>query len=138
MASEYTSNYSLPQWDMDDRILVEEFNEALHNIDDALSIKAQVRFGSYEGDGNAERTIALGVTPKAVLLLSADGASSYYSSSKWNAYGGLALAGSDVTRGSYTILRIVTNGFKVYMTGDSNDSIATNQSGVSYNYIAFY
>lgn len=140
MASSYTSNYSLPQWEMDDRILVEEFNEAMHNIDEGLSLKVQVRVGSYEGDDAAERTISLGVTPKAVLVMSTRGEVTHYTATnRYLGYGGLALADSPVVANGKMILSVVSGGFKVYRENVTGNTYAlTNDSGCTYNYIAFY
>ena len=139
MASNSTPNYSLPQWEMDDRILVEDFNEAMHNIDEALSLKAQVIIGSYEGDGSAERTITLGKTPKAVLVMSARGEVTHYAAtSKYICYGGLALAGSPVSVDGQSAITVVNNGFKVYRDNLHGPHIYTNEENLTYNYIAFY
>ena len=139
MASNSTPNYSLPQWEMDDRILVEDFNEAMHSIDEALSLKAQVIFGSYEGDGSAERTITLGKTPKAVLVMSARGEVSHYAATSiYNCYGGLALAGSPVSIDGQSAIAVVNNGFKVYRDNLHGPHIYTNEENLTYNYIAFY
>ncbi len=139
MASSYTSNYSLPQWELEDRILVEEFNEALHNIDEGLSLKAQVIIGSYEGDGAAERTISLGVTPKAVLVMSTHGEVTHYAAtSRYMSYGGLALADSPVVANGMAILSVVEGGFKVYRDNLHGPYIFTNEKNYTYNYIAFY
>ena len=138
MASDYTSNLSLPQWDMDDRILVEEFNEAMHNIDEAVGQKVQMIIGSYTGDNAAERTISLGVTPKAVLVADQRGAMGYLPTGNIAAYGGLALPNRPVVYTDLKALEIVEGGFKVFYINGGNFSAATNDSNYSYNYVAFY
>ena len=138
MASYSTPNYSLPQWEMDDRILMEDFNEAMHNIDEALSLKAQVIIGSYEGDGSAERTITLGKTPKAVLVADNRATMGFPLTGSITAYGGLALLNAPVTYTGLKALEIVEGGFKVFCAKNSNFIAATNDSNYTYNYIAFY
>ena len=137
MASSYTNNLSLPQWELDDRILVEEFNEAMHNIDEAVGTKVQMLVGSYTGDNAAERTISLGVTPKAVLVCDQRGAMGYPITGREEGYGGLALQNNPVTLRGLTVLEIVNGGFKVFFT-DNSLTCRTNHSNSRYNYIAFY
>ena len=138
MASSYTNNYSLPQWEMDDRILVEEFNEAIHTIDSALGQKVQVLMGAYEGTGAAERKIALGKTPKAVLVVDQRGTMGFPFTGNVTAYGGLALQNAPVVYTDLKALEIVEGGFKVFCSSNGNFTAATNDSNYSYNYIAFY
>lgn len=138
MASNATANYALPQWEPDDRLLMADFNEAMHIIDDALHHKAQLVCGSYVGNGEVERTIALDATPKAVLVMSAHGEVTHYAAtSKYLGYGGLAVAGSPVTANGKPILSVVEGGFKVYRENITGNTHAlTNDSACTYNYIA--
>ena len=68
MASSYTSNYQLCQWEGTDKVLRTDFNGDNAKIDAALAEKAEVVFGTYTGDGTASRVISLGFTPEAVYL----------------------------------------------------------------------
>ena len=138
MASSYTNNLSLPQWELDDRILVEEFNEAMHNIDEAVGLKVQMIVGSYTGDRAPERTISLGVTPKAVFVCDQRGAMGYIPTGNYAAYGGLALPNHPVEYTGLKALEIVEGGFKVFGAYNGNFIATTNDSNYSYNYVAFY
>lgn len=92
--------------------------------------------GTYTGDGQATRTISLGVTPKWVLVFDTKGRTAQYiytsSGYRPNAYyGGLAITGSPSTAVS-----IVDGGFAVAYVDDTyGDDICTNYSGQAYNYI---
>ncbi|WP_186566468.1 hypothetical protein [Lawsonibacter celer] len=93
----YTNNYQLHQWEAGDDFLRTDFNEDFVKIDAALG-KLSVEVGSYVGDGTSERTIALGCTPRAVILCT------HY----------------PLTSGSGDAVTILTQAFGV---GISNDSV---------------
>lgn len=102
---------------------------ALAALETKVDTKAQAVLGSYTGSGAASRTISLGFQPKAVLLLSYDGAVANGSQT----YGGLALPGVSVgTASNGTALSITSSGFNIYY----QDRAATNVSGYVYRYIA--
>lgn len=97
-----------------------------------------VKCGTYTGNGVNGRVIDLGITPKWVLVIENHGrifATNY-------PYGGLATAGSPVKQtvnyaGNYAV-EIVDGGFKVRYElygGSSQITLATNQEGLTYNYI---
>ena len=69
-----TANYHLPQWEATDHITRADLNSAMSAIDTALSGAAQIVTGTYAGNGQEERTISLGFTPKAVIVYSNAGA----------------------------------------------------------------
>lgn len=70
-----TPNYQLDQWDPEDNFLRSDSNADNAKIEEALNQKCEVIFGSYTGDGSeAERTIPLGFTPRAVLVNMSRGA----------------------------------------------------------------
>ena len=169
MASNYTTNYNLCQWQPTDQIQRTDFNADNAKIDAALaalnsgkadqkalndlsstvsSLSANVTanltkltFGTYTGNGAQTRTISLGFTPKAVLVLSAFGGvySQEHAGDHW---GGLALTNNPVqvcNGGNETVVKIVTNGFQVscYNADNGFDRLASNNSSVAYHYIAF-
>ena len=143
MASNYTENYALCQWEPTDQVQRTDFNADNAKLDAALaaldsgkadqsalnalsstvsSLSANVTanltkltFGTYVGNGASTRTISLGVTPKAVLVFTSFGAtySEEYAGDHW---GGLALTNSPVqvrNGGNETAVKIVTGGFQV-------------------------
>lgn len=77
MASNYTSNYGLCQWDETDQVLREEFNQDHLKVDTALGdLKASVvrtAVGSYVGNGqcgeSAPNQLDFGFPPKMVILV---------------------------------------------------------------------
>ena len=150
-----TSNYQLPQWEKEDRILMEDFNGAMSNIENAIdgakdeakagiaeakseaSASFQNSFspenmpyaiGTYTGTGQSQ-TIYLKFTPKAVII-----SRNYYNT-------GLRDAGTCVMQiGSATDthirpIRIVDNGFEV--DGYGYETTLYNKESQSYMYIAF-
>lgn len=126
--------------------LLKDSTAALYGLDENATpndifakIAAKIAFGCYTGDGAEERMIALDETPKAVLVMSARGEVTHYAAtSKYESYGGLALAGSDVVASNVTALSVVNGGFKVYRNVLNGPYIRTNETNVTYNYIAFF
>lgn len=109
-------------------------NSRLGGHDTAIAQKCEVICGMYEGDDAETRTISLGRTPKAVLLMSQAWGLAYRGSEY--CYGGLALTDSPLFYwNSANALKIVTNGFEVYF--QPAQRLATNQLG-RYHYIAFF
>lgn len=101
----------------------------------AVAERALVVTGSYTGNSNTEgnqaRTINLGFTPKAVMLVNSEGRMGWSGNSEMGA-GGLALPGKPVTVSSATILEIVTGGFQVK---HQSSFITTNRASTSYYYL---
>ena len=137
----YTQHYQLPQWVETDRIMMDDFNDLTQKIDSGLSglagSKAELVTGTYHGDSAASRTISLGFTPKAVLVVAATG---HMSSPHVNyRFGGLALPDHPVTTSwgdssGDMVLNITTGGFQVYF--DYDKDIFSNYSDYLYHYIA--
>ncbi|MDR3767420.1 MAG: hypothetical protein Q3Y08_10375 [Butyricicoccus sp.] len=104
-----------------------------------IAAKCEAYFGTYTGDGTENRVISLGFTPKAVLLLKADGRT-YYDR---HYYGGLAFTDNPVTvsisQSNYDVVKIVANGFQVtyYYHPNSSSGAESNASGETYFYLAF-
>ena len=140
----YTEHYQLHQWEPEDSFLRTDFNEDLGKIDAALQDvttlaagRADVITGTYTGNGAASRSIELGFTPKAVLLLLSTGhMSNAYIGYR---YGGLAFEGAPVTtdwesKGGTPVLNIVSGGFQVYY--DYDEDVFTNRDRYVYRYLA--
>ena len=93
-----------------------------------IAAKCEVVFGSYTGDGQETRTIALGFYPRAVFLILSSGSLSNC--------GGLAMRDLPCTTGG---LSLATTGFTVVykeMPSGYND-LRYNTNGSVYYYIAF-
>ena len=137
MSTNKTQNYNLHSWLPADDFLRTEINENFTKLDTALStglaaltnrMDKRILFGWYSGSGSSERTISLGVTPRAVLLATEEG---FISSNL--CFGGLALTGKSVLRSSTPCLTIVEGGFQV----SKNSISSTNNSLHEFYYIAF-
>lgn len=137
---EHTEYYHLPQWEADDRIHHDDFNDAFAAIDTAVAGKAEASavpkfyHGSYIGDGTATRTITLGFTPKALLIFG-------HKSESGSFYQSIIYVSQNISRAFMnvsdcllvrnTTVRIVENGFA---TGSID---WCNHAGVTVEYIAF-
>ena len=155
-----TTNLALSQWGAGDRVTRADFNGDNQKIDAAVGAlrtadatmqgsisalqgsvsslqtavagKCSVIVGTYTGDGAAERTISLGVTPKAVLVFMERG---YTYNGAWY-FGGLALRDAPArVSADHPVVTVTTGGFVVY--SDSSASIASNNPTV-HHYIALY
>jgi hypothetical protein len=125
MSTNKTKNYQLHTWEPGDDFLREEFNANFAALDAALA--GLVVAGSYVGDGAASRTIRLGFTPRAVLLVTSKGeflVGAY-------TYGGLAVSGLNSQAFSIT-----EGGFSVRYHSGSGYVICSNGSGEKYCYLA--
>ena len=163
MSTNHTPNFNLCQWEATDKVLRTDFNQDNQKIDAALSAhdtalagkvssgelaalaqrttalasRPALVTGTYTGDGTASRTISLGFTPKAVLVMPATGhMSDAYLGYR---YGGLALDQSPVTtswssEAGDPVLNITEGGFQVYY--DHSEDIFSNQEDTLYHYIA--
>lgn len=96
--------------------------------------------GTYTGNNAVNRTISLGFTPIAVLLMLNNGAT-YNSLLYW---GGLAVTNGPVlgnashfsTGAPVVALEIVTGGFQVHYHTTSQGAILTNDARLAYCYLA--
>ena len=102
--------------------------------------KCEIVLGTYTGDGAKERFINLGFTPKAIYSVPLGGRVS--DNSRW--YGGFAMQNYPVinTNGNRTVLKIETNGFRVFNDGDqmrvnSSNGDDCSNTPLTYYYIAF-
>ena len=68
----YTQNYQLPQWEKTDRIMMDDFNDAMSVIEEGLSAKCELYFGSYAGTGQYgpenPNTLTFDFAPRVVIL----------------------------------------------------------------------
>lgn len=149
MASNYTENYGLCQWEATDQVLRTEFNEDNAKIDAALSQKTEqsafeaavatipkIKIGSYGGDGTNLREIPVGFTPKAVFVSTTWG--EVYDKSTNTYWGGLAVQGeSCYTTNDYAYLVLVEGGFRLTQYVYNGHTMNVNKAGITYNYVAF-
>ena len=145
---EYTKNYHLPQWVMEDRILMEDFNQMCADMeagllsnkaaaekgiaeakaDAAEAAKLPYVMGSYVGTGE-NMTINVGFKPSFVLIYQ----HCYYDDPD-RAGNCLVIASEAIhSRRIY----ITENGFRLDMWNTQYRYPIVNYSGVQYEYIAF-
>ena len=124
MSTNKTPNYRLHKWEPQDHFLRSEFNENFAAIDEALSSKTEVIFGTYTGTGTSSRIIALDFTPSVLFLLPENG--SYR--------GGLVAPGHSLKNQSFIYLAVVEGGFQVSY---STNIAYTNSRNSIYSYLAF-
>ena len=111
--------------------LINEHDEDIANI--AATLEGKIVTGTYTGNGEASRTISLGFTPKAVLVMNQAGYMTTFSSGYYMVNGGLALQNYPVTANAVVI---VTNGFKVaYSSINGQNNPRTNGTQL-HHYIA--
>ena len=78
----YTTNYQLPQWVKEDRIMMEDFNDMAARVDEALGAHEEklvgvgnciVKFGNYTGSGSFgsgnQTTLAFDHKPILIVIL---------------------------------------------------------------------
>ncbi|MCI9568081.1 MAG: hypothetical protein HFF54_09030 [Lawsonibacter sp.] len=157
-----TKNYQLNQWAAGDKVQRIDFNADNDKIDGAIAAVSaragaletgkadktaldaakatipKMAIGTYTGSGAASRTISLGFTPKAVLVMTQDG----HTRSSNYIMGGLAVTGSPVkiVNGAeeFTAVTLVSNGFRVYYNIDDDYyKVQSNFKDRTYHYIAF-
>ena len=100
-------------------------------IQQLVATRAEVIIGTYVGNGQSFRTINLGVTPKAVLVICAQ----VTSGANWN-NGSISLSTSEQNMQNQTLnlVNIIENGFRVAYNASNQQ---TNINNIPYNYIAF-
>ena len=124
--AETTMNYGLKCPAETDYYNVEDHNENMRKIDDAIG--SRISTGVYTGNGEDEIFIPLPRKPKFVLVLRR-GASLHY-----NSYivGGLALENHPAHEG-IDYLIIEEGGFRV--RHDDSKAITTNRAGMEFFYL---
>ena len=128
----YTQNYQLPQWEKTDRIMMDDFNAAMVNLETGLTGKAEIMMGTYTGDGAETRTITLGFQPKALYTCSQGGLSGYIEGYYYT-WGGLVLPGHplvDQGHNNEIAIELTATGFRLYR----DDYRRINEKGCVYFY----
>lgn len=126
MSTRKTQNYQLNIWTAEDEERLDEVNENFAAIDEAISNRCRIVFGTYTGSGGTVQTIELGGTPRAVLI-SRNGMS-------WSGnlcYGGLVYPNYP-SEGA----EIVENGFRLRVGGSTGNR--GNVLNDVYQYMAFF
>ena len=133
MSTSKTQNYQLHSWVPGDKFLRAEMNENFAKLDGA----SRVSTGSYVGDGQEDRTVALGFTPRLVLVMDQVG----WLRQSNDSYGGLAVPGVPAlytyASTGYETVAVVEGGFRVHdKEVVSRLWVRTNSTGRKYCYLA--
>ena len=130
MSSQKTEHYQLHQWQPQDQVLREEFNQNFTKIDAVVG--GLLATGVYAGDDKIDRTIELPFTPSAILVIQ-----SYpYLCDTYTVRGGLAVQGSPVLSNTVECVTIVEKGFVVHNLYQDGYAARTNCRNYYYHYIA--
>ena len=136
----YSNKYHLPQWEKSDRVLMEDFNNAMAAIEagmagnrEAAAEAARLPYatGTYEGNGGTT-FVEVGFRPRFVII----------SDQFYNGTGtmpiGMVVAG---TQNLHEVISYSSSGFTVTEpTRQGNYDLGyprPNTNGKTYNYIAF-
>ena len=142
MASSYTENYGLCQWEATDSFVRTEFNQdnaridaALKDLSDTVELKCRMKTGTYTGNGTDYRdsqTIDVGFPIQAVLVENRAGNRSQAVNAA--TLGGLALKGTSLYNDE-TLVSISGSSFTVYVGGQYKGNL--NREGTTYLYVAW-
>ena len=113
-----------------------ELEDRVEALETAGTLKSEVVFGTYTGDGTASRTINLGFTPVAVEVCDEMGRQYQFSGVR-GIFGGIAVTGHPCASSSTNkAIEIVENGFNVADNSEENPA-RTNQGRITYYFIAY-
>lgn len=137
-----TDNYSLPQWEKQDFIKMEDFNDAFSSIEQALT-NMRTAAGTYTGNGammaDGGQEIALGFKPKFVIITRG------WLDPTFNPRG-FYVTGEAAVEGQELYFQLTDNGFRVGGTTEAlvdqvynvNFPMELNTANLTYSYIAFH
>lgn len=126
MASNYTENYGLCQWEATDQVLREEFNQNNAQLDMALAQLKQPMFKIAilkDYDGSSDVTVELGHQPAMVIVGNRLGWTNIITTSSTTNHPAHAVAlpdypgyqsGSSASTGAKIILEVTVSGFIVH------------------------
>ena len=128
----YTETYGLPQWEKSDRIMMEDFNQAMGRIDKGIQDAAELPYalGGYTGTGEEAFEVFVGFRPRYVIVC-ADQADSFLK----NCVGRFVAITNQIP--THNKAAITDTGFWV---GPYQEDILfprLNERNVLYNFIAF-
>lgn len=139
----YTTNYHLPQWAKEDRIMMEDFNQMCADMEAGLSSNRETArqeaeeaakppyvAGSYYGAGQTQ-SIELGFRPSFLII---SGASSQAALSRDHIVANIAMTGG---RRLQDCVTLTDTGFTIKLpSGDTPRPNLVNPD-IVYDYIAF-
>lgn len=123
--------------DVGDRTPTNALKKIYETFSAGLTEKAKIVTGTYTGNDATNRTISLGFTPKAVLVIPADTVLHDTGGNYDNYNGGLAVTGKPATdSNNQNVVAITDGGFIVRNFRSPPSYIWTNSSSYTFNYIA--
>ena len=124
-----TEIYQLPQWEATDRVLREDFNDAMSKIEGALDKKIHIVTGTYTGNGTASQFIPLAATPQALIVTFTGRLGS----------GNITYGGIVTPETPNSAVAIGEGGFTAYGNGNtSGNRPMANAANHQYAYFALY
>jgi len=139
----YTTNHHLPQWAKSDRILMDDFNDAMANIDSGLTSAQSAAnaarqeaaalpyaVGSYTG-ADVDHSVTLGFRPSFVLINGIREGQGSSASEEFRLFSGAAGANSSIP----SCLVFTSTGFIAKKTTAIFPNLVLK--GRNYEYIAF-
>ncbi|MGI6031711.1 MAG: hypothetical protein ACOX7F_09460 [Eubacteriales bacterium] len=127
--------WKLPQ--LNDPVDITVLNSNFSAMDNTLYHTVYVS-GSYSGDGQENRTISLGFTPHALLLINEGGRTSLNENGSEWIYGGLVLPDCPMVYSGRTYLEIVSGGFALHQHPNQSSCYGyLNSSGKNFYYMAW-
>lgn len=152
----YTTNYHLPQWVKSDRIMMDDFNDAMASMENGMTATAAATaraeqsakmaedsaaqaaaarpyvVGSYVGTGGGG-PVNLGFRPSFLIISGMRGATVINSTATWETSFGMTGGNALKKR-----LELTDTGFMTYPSGfNSSYGPDFTENGVTYDYIAF-
>ena len=135
----YTTNYHLPQWAETDRIQMEDFNQAMADIDQGLSDAYRPSnlpyfIGSYTGNGDTQEVV-VGFRPSFLIIGASQSTGTQYSDETSMRHCAIIDGGPDRLYGRVTL---TDTGFTVSV--NANDVYSyheLNADRYKYRYLAF-
>ena len=134
----YTENYQLPQWVESDRVLMEDFNDAMEKIDASCG-NCRIKMGSYIGTGTYGSAHPSSLTfdfPPLILFMNVSNKFSGGAHMAWFR-GQTAAEYPGNINADFTIAwtENTVSWYQTYDSGDSGPAYQMNVEGVEYHYI---
>ena len=144
----YTQNYHLPQWIKSDRIMMDDFNDAMNSLEDSLTNHASYAASIHDLAGEAH---GIARTAKLLALEAYSPNMKPYAASYYDGNGGMQSTVSYTDTSSFDRYFAITgggvlsdrveftsNGFTVYAKGLGRGNFPElNEDKRRYQYIAF-
>ena len=130
----YTQNYQLPQWEKTDRIMMDDFNDAMSKVENGFGEMPKIASGSYIGSGTfgsgSPKTVTPGFVAKLVVIMRDDYSISFSGIFLRPCRNGLARFDSNAS------VTLTWSDTSVSWYSDSGAENMLNASGITYRWWA--